>query len=163
MQQEKEYTGIFSLGATTPTYDLESVPSNFRSTENITVQEIHDVANTFIGEILQVPPIHSAIKKHGMRAYELARQGENIKLQARQIVIKDFDITNIQMPEVHFRVVCSTGTYIRSLANDFGNALGCGAYLESLCRTRIGKFLLTDALSMAEATELIQKKLTQNG
>ena len=163
MAQEKEYTGSLILGATTPTYDRESIPANFQHTDRITTEQIHHAAKGFIGEILQVPPIHSAIKKDGMRAYELARQGEDIKLEPRKIEIKSFTITNIQMPSVEFSVVCSTGTYIRSLAHDFGNVLGCGAYLESLCRTRIGNFLLSDALSMTEATELIRKKLTQNG
>ena len=163
MTQEKEYTGSFVLGAITATYDLESSTANFQSTENITAEKIHNTANSFIGEIFQVPPIHSAIKKDGMRAYELARQGEEIKLEPRKIVIKDFAITDIQIPEVNFRVVCSTGTYIRSLANDFGKALGCGAYLGNLSRTRIGKFLLADALSMNEATDFIREKIIQNG
>jgi tRNA pseudouridine55 synthase len=110
---------------------------------------------------MQVPPAHSAIKIDGKRVYELARQGKEVKIEPRKIIIKDFEITNIKMPVVSFRVVCSTGTYIRSLANDFGTALGCGAYLSSLCRTRIGDSKLEDAKSMKECEEEIKKIKTQ--
>ena len=107
---------------------------------------------------MQVPPAHSAIKVDGKRVYELARQGKEVKLDPRKITIKEFEITNVEMPVVHFKVVCSTGTYIRSLANDFGAALGCGAYLSSLCRTRIGSFLLDDAMSIEEFEASIKKE-----
>lgn len=99
---------------------------------------------------MQVPPAHSAIKLEGKRVYELARKGKEVKLEPRKIFIAEFEMTKIELPVVHFRVVCSTGTYIRSLANDFGEALGCGAHLSSLCRTRIGEFKLGDALSIEE-------------
>lgn len=148
MAQEKEYTGTFTLGATTPTYDLESEPENFKSTDRINVELLKSTTEKFMGEIMQVPPAHSAIKVDGKRVYELARQGKEVKLEPRKITIKEFEITKVEMPVVHFKVVCSTGTYIRSLANDFGAALGCGAYLSSLCRTRIGSFLLDDAMSI---------------
>lgn len=150
MAREKEYTGTFTLGANTPTYDLESRPENFRSTENIFEENIKDNTKNFLGDIMQIPPAHSAIKVEGKRVYELARKGKEVKLEPRKIFIKEFEITNIAMPLVHFRVVCSTGTYIRSLANDFGETLGCGAYLSSLCRTRIGEFKIEDALSIEE-------------
>jgi len=163
MAQEKEYTGSFTMGATTATYDLESIPENFKTTDYISEDAIHLVATSFTGEIFQVPPIHSAIKKDGQRAYELARQGEEIILEPRKIIIKDFSILKIEMPEVYFRVVCSTGTYIRSLANDFGGALGCGAFLSSLCRTRIGEFLLEDSLNIEDATQWVRQKVSQNG
>lgn len=163
MAQEKEYIGSFTLGATTATYDLESKPGNFKPTDHITEEQIRFATRYFTGEIWQVPPIHSAIKKDGLRAYELARQGEEIKLEPRRVFIKEFSVIQIEIPDVHFRVVCSTGTYIRSLANDFGQALGCGAFLNNLCRTRIGEFLLKDALTIEEATELIREKLAQNG
>ena len=163
MAQEKEYTGSLILGARTPTYDLESMPSDFQSVDGINAEQIHRATVAFTGEILQTPPIHSAIKKDGVRAYELARQGEDIELQPRKVQIKEFVITKIQMPEVSFRVVCSTVTYIRSLVNDFGNAIVCGAYLNSLCRTRIGNFLLKDAMSVEEAGQMIRKTLDQNG
>ena len=163
MAQEKEYTGTLTLGATTPTYDLESLPGNFRSTDHLTGEVIHRTTQLFIGEIVQVPPIHSAIKKDGQRAYQLARLGEQVKLEPRKVSIPEFVITGIEMPLVHFRVVCSTGTYIRSLANDFGTALGCGAFLSGLCRTRIGNLLLADAMTIEEASEFIRTKMYQNG
>ncbi len=150
MAQEKEYTGTFTLGASTPTYDLESKPENFKDLGLITNEKISNATKQFIGEIAQVPPAHSAIKIDGKRVYELARQGKEVKLEPRKIVISEFEITGIALPVISFRVVCSTGTYIRSLANDFGECLGCGAYLSSLCRTRIGDSKLTDAKTMAE-------------
>ena len=163
MAQEKEYTGTLVLGSTTPTFDLESIPSNHKAFDHLTDEEMQQVTQAFTGEIFQVPPIHSAIKKDGVRSYELARLGEDVKLEPRKVFIKEFVITKIEKPEVSFRVVCSTGTYIRSLANDFGNALGCGAYLNNLCRTRIGEFLLKDALSVEEASEMIRRELVQKG
>jgi tRNA pseudouridine55 synthase len=145
MGMEKEYTGIITLGATTPTYDLESEPENFKSFEHITTGHLEAAARYFTGIIQQVPPAHSAIKVDGKRVYELARQGKEVVLKARQITISSFEITGISMPQVHFKVVCSTGTYIRSLAHDFGQHLDCGGYLSALCRTRIGPFLLEQA------------------
>jgi tRNA pseudouridine55 synthase len=143
----KEYTGIFHLGAVTPTYDLESEPQDFRSLDGITDELILQAAKKFTGDIMQVPPIHSAVKKDGKRAYELARKGKEVVLDARPVTIGEFEITAIELPEVHFRVACSTGTYIRSLANDFGEELGCGAYLQELRRTRIGNFSAEGALT----------------
>ena len=148
MAREKEYTGTFTLGATTPTYDLESKPENFKSLENISEGKIKSATKSFLGEIMQVPPAHSAIKVEGKRVYELARKGKEVKLEPRKLFVREFEITAIELPVVHFRVVCSTGTYIRSLANDFGEALMCGAYLSSLRRTRIGEFKIEDAFSM---------------
>jgi tRNA pseudouridine55 synthase len=145
MSQEKEYTGSFTLGATTPTYDLESAPGDFISIEGISSEIIIAATEPFKGEIMQVPPAHSAIKQDGKRVYELARQGKEVIIEPRKVTIKEFEITNIELPLVHFRVVCTTGTYLRSLAYDFGRALGCGAYLSSLCRTRIGEFRLEEA------------------
>jgi tRNA pseudouridine55 synthase len=150
MAQEKEYTGTFTLGSTTPTYDLESEPVNHKSTEGITTEQLKDATKQFIGEIMQVPPAHSAIKIDGKRVYELARQGKEVKIEPRKITIKEFELTNIELPIVSFRVVCSTGTYIRSLANDFGAAVGCGAHLSSLCRTRIGAFTLAQSQTIEE-------------
>ncbi|TMI93602.1 MAG: tRNA pseudouridine(55) synthase TruB [Bacteroidetes bacterium] len=150
MAREKEYSGSFTLGATTPTYDLESEPGNFKSIENLSYEEIKNTNQKFTGEILQIPPAHSAIKLEGKRVYQLARKGAEVKLEPRKILIKEFEVGEIRLPTVDFRIVCSTGTYIRSLANDFGEALGCGAYLSSLCRTRIGEFKLEDALSIEE-------------
>jgi len=153
MAQEKEYTGTFTMGATTPTFDLESEPGNFNETSLLTDEKIISATKIFIGEIMQVPPAHSAIKMNGKRVYELARQGKEVIMEPRKIIISEFEITKIQMPLVAFRVVCSTGTYIRSLANDFGKFLGCGAYLSSLCRTRIGNFRLQEADNL-EAFEI---------
>ncbi len=150
MAQEKEYTGTFTLGATTPTYDLESEPVNMQPIDHLSVDEIKNATARFLGEIDQVPPIHSAIKIDGKRVYELARKGVDVKLEPRKITIKEFEVDASALPIVSFRVVCTTGTYIRSLANDFGAALGCGAYLSSLRRTRIGAFTTEEAISMED-------------
>ncbi|MBL7719982.1 MAG: tRNA pseudouridine(55) synthase TruB [Flavipsychrobacter sp.] len=149
-KQPKEYTGVFRLGATTPTYDLESEPENFRPTESISEEQVRAATAQFTGEIQQVPPIHSAVKKDGKRAYEMARAGKEIVLEPRQVTIMEFEIVRVSLPEVHFRVLCSTGTYIRSLASDFGAALGCGAYLQELRRTKIGAFSVADGLTPDE-------------
>lgn len=153
MGMEKEYTGTITLGATTPTYDLESEPENFQSTDGLSDEMIHAATLPFTGNILQIPPAHSAIKMDGVRVYELARAGKEVKMQPRPVTISVFEITSIALPEVDFRVVCSTGTYIRSLANDFGAALGVGGYLSALCRTRIGNFLVEDAKNPKEIAE----------
>ena len=163
MAQEKEYTGSFMLGATTPTYDLESEPVDFKPTDYLTSQVIIDATNAFTGEIMQVPPAHSAIKVDGKRVYELARQGKEVKLEPRKLTIYSFEIMAIELPRIDFRVVCSTGTYIRSLAHDFGKALGCGAYLSSLRRTRIGSFKVDDALSIMQFEEKIRSDQSING
>lgn len=159
MAQEKEYTGTITLGAVTPTYDLESEPQDFKEYDHVTEEELQKETAFFIGQIAQVPPIHSAIKKEGKRVYELARRGEEVILEPRQVAISEFMITKIELPVVYFKVVCSTGTYIRSLANDYGEKLGCGGYLSSLCRTRIGSYLLLDAVSMEEFEKAV--KLTE--
>jgi tRNA pseudouridine55 synthase len=148
MAQRKEYTGTFILGATTPTYDLESEPTNFKNFEQISNNELIAVAKNFEGAIQQVPPIFSAIKKDGVALYELARRGEEVTLLPRPIHIYTFEIIEINLPVVHFKVLCSTGTYIRSLAHDYGVALGCGAYLGSLHRTSIGEYLVNDAVDL---------------
>lgn len=157
MAREKEYTGTFTLGAVTPTYDLESTPQDFKSVDFITPEYIETTLQQFRGNIMQVPPIHSAIKKDGKPVYLLARKGKDVELEPRPVLISVFEITKIEMPVLHFRVVCSTGTYIRSLAHDTGKALGCGAYLSSLCRTRIGEFTLEQARSLPETLAWIQQ------
>lgn len=158
MAQEKEYIGSFTLGATTPTYDLESEPENFKPFTHLSEKEIQLAANKFVGEINQVPPIHSAIKKEGKRVYELARKGIDVQLEPRKITIKSFEVDIEQLPKVVFRVTCSTGTYIRSLANDFGAFLSCGAYLSSLRRTRIGKFRVDDGFTPEQFENMITTK-----
>jgi len=150
MAQEKEYTGTITLGAVTPTYDRESEPVNKKSLEGITEEMIKEKTKEFTGEILQTPPIHSAIKQNGKPVYLMARKGIDVILEPRKITIKEFEITRIDLPVISFKVVCTTGTYIRSLANDFGLALGCGGYLSELRRTRIGNFKVEDAMTMEE-------------
>jgi tRNA pseudouridine55 synthase len=159
MAQEKEYRGSLTLGATTATYDLESEPGNPLDTGFVTMEALEAVMPAFRGEIWQVPPVHSAIKKDGKRVYALARKGKEVKLDPRKVFIKEFEIVHKEGAVVDFRVVCSTGTYIRSLANDLGAVLGCGAYLSSLCRTRIGEFRLEQAMDMKKAEEFIRRSL----
>ena len=148
MAQVKEYTGTFTLGATTPTYDKESTAENFAAFEHITEAAIKNSAKQFLGKIQQYPPIYSAIKKDGVALYELARRGEEIELKARTVTINEFEITVVALPVISFRILCGTGTYIRSLAHDMGQALGCGAYLSELRRTKIGELNVNDALTM---------------
>ncbi len=157
MGQEKEYTGSFHLGQTTPTYDLESDPEGDVDLSSITEEAIKAATQNFTGLIDQVPPIHSAIKVGGQRVYKLARRGEDIKLEPRKVTISEFEITDIDLPTVKFRVVCSKGTYIRSLANDFGELLGTGAYLSSLRRTRIGEFSVDNAYQLNELIDLLKE------
>jgi len=150
MGMEKEYVGTFTLGSTTPSYDLETEPTDFKDTAHLTEEAIIEATKQFTGDIMQMPPQHSAIKKDGKPLYLSARQGIEVKVDARPVTIKEFVITKIEMPIVHFKVVCSTGTYIRSLANDFGATLGVGGYMSSLCRTRIGTFKNEDALTIEQ-------------
>jgi len=157
MGMTKEYTGSMVIGESTPTYDLESEPENFQSIDHITEEQIKDATRQFIGEILQMPPQHSAIKKDGKRLYESARQGIEVKVDPRPITIESFEITHIQLPQIDFKVVCSTGTYIRSLVKDFGDALGVGAYMSALRRTKIGAFNVDDAMQW----ENLQKDIEQ--
>ena len=148
--QVKEYTGSITLGATTPSYDLETEVDASFSTAHITDALIHSTTEQFIGKIQQKPPMFSAIKKEGQRLYELARKGETTEIKSREIEIKLFEITNIDLPIVEFRVICSKGTYIRSLAYDFGLALHSGAHLSSLRRTKIGEFSVENARSVSD-------------
>ena len=148
--QEKEYTGTFVLGSTTPSYDLETEIDQTFPTEHITETLIHDATKQFIGEIEQFPPMFSAIKKDGKRLYEFARAGKTVEVKPRTISVSAFEITEIEGNKLNFRVVCSKGTYIRSLAHDFGKALNSGAHLSALRRTRIGDFLVKDAQSIED-------------
>jgi len=143
--QEKEYTGTFILGATTPCYDMEKPVDRTFPTEHITEQMILETAKTFVGEQMQVPPIFSAVKIDGKRAYDYARQEQEVEIKAKPILIKKFEITRIKMPEVDFKIICSKGTYIRSIARDFGEKLQSGAYLSALRRTKIGNFLVENS------------------
>ena len=156
MGMKKEYTGSLVLGATTASYDLEQEPENFKSIDSITSAAIQNATNQFIGTLFQMPPQHSAIKKDGKRLYESARQGIEVKVDPRQVTIEQFEITKIDLPTVEFRVVCSTGTYIRSLVHDFGQALGVGAYMSSLRRTKIGAFNVEDAIQWEALEKMVQ-------
>ena len=148
--QEKEYTGTLMLGKTTPSYDLETPVNSVSDISHITNDQIKETASRFEGRVSQTPPVYSAVKIDGKRAYESARKGENVELKAREVHIEKFEITGVSLPEISFKVICSKGTYIRSLVRDFGELLGVGAYLSSLCRTRIGKFKLSEAKSIEE-------------
>lgn len=153
MGQQKEYTGSITLGSTTPTYDLESEPEHIVDTQHITAEMLLKATLPFTGAIQQIPPTHSAIKKNGVRAYTLARQGIAVKMEPRHVTINQFSIETELMPIIPFKVICTTGTYIRSLANDYGAALGVGGHLSKLCRTRIGQALLVNADDEITLTE----------
>lgn len=146
----KEYTGTFTLGATTPSYDLETEIDNTFSIDHITKELLENTTQQFLGEIDQKPPIFSAIKKDGKRLYELARKGKETEIEARKVEILEFELTKIDLPKVDFRVVCSKGTYIRSLAFDYGKALNSGAHLTALRRTKIGEFSVEKAQTIEE-------------
>jgi len=150
MGQEKEYTGKFVLGKSTPSHDLETAVSEEKDISTITDERILAATLPFIGKIQQLPPLHSAIKIGGVRAYEYARKGKHIELATREVEVREFEITCIALPEVNFRIVCSKGTYIRSIARDFGQALQVGAYIGELCRTRIGAFTLDQAIAVEQ-------------
>ena len=156
--QEKEYTGTITIGATTPSYDLETEIDNTFPTAHITKELIHDTTKQFLGEIDQKPPIFSAIKKEGKRLYELARKGETAEIKSRKVTIDEFEITNINLPNIDFRVVCSKGTYIRSLAYDFGKALHSGGHLSALRRTKIGAFSVEKAKSIEDFIKTLEAK-----
>jgi tRNA pseudouridine55 synthase len=147
---DKSYSGKMIIGSSTPSYDLETKPNVFYQTDHINEKLIYEKAEDFIGEIMQKPPIFSAVKKNGVRSYKLARKGEQVNLEKRKIIIRDFKITEINFPELSFEVDCSKGTYIRSLINDFGKALKSGAHLTELRRTKIGEFSVNDSLKIMD-------------
>ncbi|MRX68983.1 tRNA pseudouridine synthase B [Flavobacterium resistens] len=146
--QAKEYTGTFFIGATTPSYDLETEINQTFPTDHIDETLIHETVKKFLGEIDQKPPIFSAIKKDGVRLYEHARAGETVEIASRKTTIHEFEITRIELPEIDFRVVCSKGTYIRSLAYDFGKAMNSGSHLTVLRRTKIGEYDVKNAIDI---------------
>ncbi|ASO04321.1 tRNA pseudouridine(55) synthase TruB [Arenibacter algicola] len=154
--QEKEYTGTITLGGTTPSYDLETEINENFPIDHITNELIHSTTAQFIGDIEQIPPVFSALKKDGKRLYEYAREGKEVEIKKRGVTITEFEITSIELPMVHFRVVCSKGTYIRSLAHDFGKALQSGAHLSSLKRTKIGDYNVNKAITPEEFGKLLQ-------
>lgn len=160
--QAKEYTGTFYIGATTPSYDLETEIDETFPTSHINESLIHETVKQFLGEIDQKPPVFSAIKKDGVRLYEHARSGETVEIATRKTTIHEFEITRIELPEIDFRVVCSKGTYIRSLAYDFGKAMDSGAHLTTLRRTKIGDYKVTNALGVSEFEDSIFLNPTSN-
>jgi len=155
--QEKEYTGTMILGASTPSYDMETDPDQQFDISKITDEQIKDACKQLTGDIQQYPPAHSAVKIDGERLYEKARRGEEVELRLRSVTINEFEITGIALPEINFRVVCSKGTYIRSLVNDFGKALNNGAYLSKLTRTRSGDYKIEDAWEVMELVNVIRE------
>ena len=154
--QEKEYTGTITLGGTTPSYDLETKINENFPIDHITKELIHSTTAQFIGDIEQIPPVFSALKKDGKRLYEYAREGKEVEIKKRKVTITEFEITAVDLPLVHFRVVCSKGTYIRSLAHDLGIALHSGAHLSSLKRTKIGDYNVNKAITPEEFGKLLQ-------
>nr|WP_228085025.1 tRNA pseudouridine(55) synthase TruB [Mucilaginibacter sp. JRF] len=154
--EEKEYTGTMVLGATTPSYDMETEVDQTFDISDISIEGMRAALGQFIGTIQQYPPAHSAIKIDGERLYEKARRGEEVERRAREVTIAEFELTRIELPEVDFRVTCSKGTYIRSLVHDFGAALGNGAYLSRLRRTRSGNFKIEDAREVMEMVNIIR-------
>lgn len=156
MVKQKTYTGTITLGATTPTYDCESDRENEKDFSAITEQQIKETTKTFTGLIQQRPPVYSAIKKAGERAYELARRGEEVEMEARPVTIHAFNITRVALPLVDFEITCSTGTYIRSIAHDLGQALGCGGFLSALRRTAISEYKVEDGMSLDDFLSALQ-------
>jgi len=148
--QAKEYAGVFVIGQTTPSYDLETPVSEKKEINHITESDIQKAISDFNGPIQQVPPAHSAIKKDGQRVYLKARAGQEVILEPRKVIVHNLEITQIKLPEVHFRLSCSKGFYVRSLARDFGETLGTGAYLSELRRTKIGEKSVEDAWKIEE-------------
>lgn len=157
MGQEKEYTGTFTLGATTPSYDLETEIDHTFPTDHITEELLQTTLDQFVGTIDQYPPVFSALKKDGKRLYEFAREGVEVEIPTRKVTIRSFELTQKAIPKVDFKVICSKGTYIRSLANDYGKALNSGAHLSALRRTRIGKFNIEQAVSIEDFEKQIKK------
>jgi tRNA pseudouridine55 synthase len=156
--QAKEYTGTFYIGATTPSYDLETEIDQTFDTSHINEALIHETVKQFLGEIDQKPPIFSAIKKDGVRLYEHARAGETVEIESRKTTIHEFEITRIALPEIDFRVVCSKGTYIRSLAYDFGKAMDSGSHLIALRRTKIGDYNVINGIDVIKFEESLVEK-----
>lgn len=153
--QIKEYTGTFSLGGTTPSYDLETEVDHTFPIDHISEQDLLEATKNFTGEIDQIPPVFSALKKDGKRLYEYARNGEEVEVKSRKVEITEFDIVSTELPNIDFRVVCSKGTYIRSLAHDYGKALDSGAHLSALRRTKIGDYHVDNSFDLTAFENLL--------
>lgn len=158
MGQEKEYTGTFVLGSTTESFDLEKPVIPVADPSHITLEKVKSAVKQLTGDILQVPPMHSAIKVDGKRVYESARKGIDVKMEPRSVQVREFEITRFEAGEIDFRISCSKGTYIRSLARDLGEILEVGAYMSALCRTRIGDFKLSEAKELPLLIEEIKSR-----
>jgi len=158
----KTYTGTITLGVKTPSMDSETEPSEIKNIDGITEQKINEVRNSFLGEIEQIPPMYSALKHKGKALYKYARKGIDLKREARKISIYNFEISEINLPEVKFKIECSKGTYIRVIADDFGDKLGCGAYLSELRRTKIGNYQVDDALTIEGLESLVKETIQTN-
>lgn len=154
-EMSKVYEGTITLGSSTPSYDLETEIDNVYPTDHITRELIHNTRTSFLGKIAQKPPVFSALKKDGKRMYEYAREGKELEIKARFVEILEFEILEINMPDIHFRIQCSKGTYIRSIAHDFGKALNSGGYLSSLRRTKIGEYNVDNAVTPANFKEML--------
>ena len=162
MGQEKEYTGTFVIGATTESFDLEKPVILVSNPSSVSLSQVQEAAAKLTGNILQVPPMHSAIKVDGKRVYESARAGKEVKMEPRPVEVREFEITRFEGDEIDFRISCSKGTYIRSLARDMGEILGVGAYLKKLCRTRIGSYRLEEARELLSLVEEIKNRPHEN-
>ena len=162
MGQEKEYTGTFVIGATTESFDLEKPVILVSNPSSISLSQVQEAAAKLTGNILQIPPMHSAIKVDGKRVYESARAGKEVKMEPRPVEVREFEITRFEGDEIDFRISCSKGTYIRSLARDMGEILGVGAYLKKLCRTRIGSYRLEEARELLSLVEEIKNRPHEN-
>lgn len=160
--QDKEYTGTFVLGKTTESFDLEREIIEVADPSHLVLREVEEAAKQLTGNIMQIPPAHSAIRKDGKRAYESARQGKELKLDPRPVTVSSFEITRFELPEIDFRIVCSKGTYIRSLARDLGGLLEVGAYMSDLVRTRIGNFKLENAVEVHDLAERLKAERNEN-
>ncbi len=160
MGQEKEYTGTIVLGATTPSYDLETEIDATFPTDHLSEELIHKTTAHFTGNIMQQPPVFSALKKDGKRLYEFAREGKEVEIPSREVQVSNFEITRIELPEVDFRISCSKGTYIRSLAHDFGKALNSGGHLSALRRTKIGAFDVDKSISLTDFESKLEESIS---
>ncbi|HSJ66057.1 MAG TPA: tRNA pseudouridine(55) synthase TruB [Anditalea sp.] len=160
--QEKEYTGTFVLGKTTESFDLEKEVVDVADPSHLSLEDVENAVSALTGDILQIPPMHSAIKVDGKRVYESARKGIDVKMEPRAVQVRIFEISRFELPEIDFKIVCSKGTYIRSLARDLGESLGVGAYMSALTRTRIGEFKLEDAEEVLELVEKIKAEKNED-
>ena len=154
---DKTYTGIISIGKTTPSYDTETEFDSEKSFEEATETKISEVRESFLGKTMQTPPMYSAVKKNGKALYKFARKGVEVERKPREIFISKFEITKVDLPDIHFEINCSTGTYIRVIAHEFGQKLGCGAYLKSLRRTRVGGFNVEDAFQVTDFVDFTKR------